>query len=446
MGIFLSPAGSKHASVVAIPVPSPFPRDVSISRRHSSRRIHPGRGTKHLPVGHGVLPHPLPLGRRDRRGIPGHPSPGGFGAAGHRRSLSPCPCVTSAPGSIRSALNPSVSLATSRNPRSKSHQAGPGWGTGSARRAQRAPGATGTLRHHRAFPTVQPILEMIPAGAWGIRSGAACGDSRGWSRGPQDLAGDTQELAPGSQSGQGDPAAAWPQKLGRLRGDARNQPWDGFGTGSPSSDANPCPAGTQGRARAVLGPGLMSPGTEGTWRAAFPVPGAAAFPAARLRALQCSSPGSAAVCESHQYFMELLPPGEGLLSAPAFCRSQQQGTADFLPPAPSRSPLSSSFHTGKYPWAFQGLRILKSLSSRNCPDSTLGRWHLPSAPGVSTAPGWVTKPTRTPKSTSSSGMCQEPGWIRHSLPSRIHPAGPSWLPSPAGVGGEQLRLQKKLLF
>lgn len=52
-------------------------------------------------------------------------------------------------------------------------------------------------------------------------------------------------------------------------------------------------------------------------------PAAAASPAARLRALQCSSHRSAAVCESHQYFMELLPPGEGLLSAPAFCCSYQ---------------------------------------------------------------------------------------------------------------------------
>lgn len=55
-----------------------------------------------------------------------------------------------------------------------------------------------------------------------------------------------QELAPSSHRGQWDAVAAWPQKLGQLRGDARKRPRDGFGTGSPRSDPNPSPGGTEG--------------------------------------------------------------------------------------------------------------------------------------------------------------------------------------------------------
>lgn len=102
-------------------------------------------------------------------------------------------------------------------------------------------------------------------------------------------------------------------------------------------------------------------------------PAAAAFPAARLRALQCSSHHSSAVCESHQYFMELLPPGEGLLSALAFCCSYQRSSSCrehpisfHRQPAPSSPPFPSPFCINKYCFAFQGLciprgpRVLKS--------------------------------------------------------------------------------------
>lgn len=93
-------------------------------------------------------------------------------------------------------------------------------------------------------------------------------------------------------------------------------------------------------------------------------PAAAAFPAARLRALQCSSHHSSAVCESHQYFMELLPPGEGLLSALAFCCSYQRSSScrEHLisfhwRPAPNSPPFRSPFCTSEYRFAFQGFCI-----------------------------------------------------------------------------------------
>ena len=93
-------------------------------------------------------------------------------------------------------------------------------------------------------------------------------------------------------------------------------------------------------------------------------PAAAAFPAAWLRALQCSSHHSSAVCESHQYFMELLPPGEGLLSALAFCCSYQRSSSRrehlisfHRPPAPNSPPFPSPFCISKYRFAFQRLCI-----------------------------------------------------------------------------------------
>lgn len=180
--------------------------------------------------------------------------------------------------------------------------------------------------------------------------------------------------------------------------------------------------------RAVPGPGLISLAQREGGEELFPFRLPLPF---RLRALQCSSHGSAAVRESHQYFMELLPPGEGLLSAPAFCCSYQQGTSDFPPAAPSRSPWSSPFHLGKYPCAFQELRSLESLRFHP--------WHLPGAAGVSRdkppAPGWVTEPSHIPKSTSSSGDVPT-AWLDPTFPAQPHPSRRSQLaPEPSRSQG-----------
>lgn len=106
----------------------------------------------------------------------------------------------------------------------------------------------------------------------------------------QDPAGDTQELAPGWHHGQGEVTAVCSQKLGQLYGDARTQPWDGFGMGLPHSDPKPCPGWHRGRARA----GADLPGTEGMWRGAFPVPGGRCLSelcnAARTARLLCVNP------------------------------------------------------------------------------------------------------------------------------------------------------------
>lgn len=190
--------------------------------------------------------------------------------------------------------------------------------------------------------------------------------------------------------------------------------------------------GTEGRARVVPGPcqgraraRADLPGTEGRWRGAFSFPAAAAFPASRLRALQCSSHGSAAVCESHQYFMELLPPGEGLLSAPAFCCFYQQGTSDFLPPAPSRSSSSSPLVNNP---------ALKSLSFHPW-------WNFPVLLGSPAPPNPPTSPNAHPAVGCANSL---PG-SAIPCPATSIPAG-SRAQQESGVSSFVCRKKKKVAF
>lgn len=95
---------------------------------------------------------------------------------------------------------------------------------------------------------------------------------------------------------------------------------------------------------------------------AFPIPAGFCLRTARPGALQCSSQRSA-LRESHQYFMELLPPGEGLRSL-CFCCSQQRPCARgehpiSFPwqPAPSSPPFPFLFQTSHQRCAFRGCTL-----------------------------------------------------------------------------------------
>lgn len=128
------------------------------------------------------------------------------------------------------------------------------------------PEPRGHCGKHQAVPMVQPIPEIIQGRAWIIRSGGTSGlvvpTTGGW--GQQDPAGDTQEVAPGWHRGA---AAVCAQNLGQLHGDARNQPWDGFGMGWPHWDLVAPRVGM-----AVPGLGLMSLARRECGEELFPFP------------------------------------------------------------------------------------------------------------------------------------------------------------------------------
>lgn len=101
---------------------------------------------------------------------------------------------------------------------------------------------------------------------------------------------------------------------------------------------------------------------KGRLLTAFPIPSAFRLRAARPGAPQCSSQRSA-LRESHQYFMEPLPPGEGLRSL-CFCRSQQRSCPGgdhpiSFPwqPAPSSPPFPFLFQMSHQRCAFRGCTL-----------------------------------------------------------------------------------------
>lgn len=103
----------------------------------------------------------------------------------------------------------------------------------------------------------------------------------------------------------------WPPRMAQAQSLCSNP--------NPSPGLAP-PRRGQGRYRSPLA-------RRGCGKEPFPLPSSRCLPG-------CSAPSSAmqltplsAVCESHQYFMEQLPPGEGLLSALPFCCSYQPSSS-----------------------------------------------------------------------------------------------------------------------